>query len=94
MICPISAAMVGVCLTAISLLRVVIAVDKSSTLADDLLSVDAVLFLISTLTSYFALRIGSDLRLHRLERVADVTFILAMSLLTLTCIFITYAINL
>lgn len=93
MICPIAAAMVGVCLTAISLIRVVIAVDKTNTFADDLLAIDAVLFLTATLTSYFALRVSSEKRLHGLERIADTAFIAAMSLLTITCAFITYALN-
>ncbi|MFS2110764.1 hypothetical protein ACCC88_13815 [Sphingomonas sp. Sphisp140] len=91
MICPIAAAMVGVCLTAIGILRVVIAVRKANTLADDMLALDAVLFLIATLTSYFAIRHGPAKRLHELERVADVTFIAAMSLMTVAALVITYA---
>ena len=91
MICPIAAAMVGVCLTAIGILRVVIAVRKANPLADDMLALDAVLFLIATLTSYFAIRHGPAKRLHELERVADVTFIAAMSLMTVAALVITYA---
>lgn len=93
LICPISAAMVGVCLTGISLVRVIVAVNRSGSAADDLLAIDAVLFLIATLASYFALRIGSDTRLHRLERIADIAFIAAMLLMTICCVFITYEIN-
>lgn len=91
MICPIAAAMVGVCLTAIGILRVVIAMRKANTLADDMLALDSVLFLVATLTSYCALRKGPGKRLHQLERVADVTFISAMSLMTLVALVITYA---
>lgn len=91
MICPIAAAMVGVCLTAIGILRVVIAVRRANTLADDLLALDAVLFLIATLTSYFAIRTGPAKRLHELERVADVTFISAMSLMTAVALVLVYA---
>lgn len=91
MICPIAAAMVGVCLTAIGILRVVIAVRKANTLADDMLALDSVLFLIATLTSYFAIRHGPAKRLHELERTADVTFIVAMSLMTVAALVITYA---
>lgn len=90
LICPIAAAMVGVCLTGIGLLRVSIAVHGGSTVADDLLSIDAVLFLLATLTSYFALRVQSQGRLHGLERVADLAFIAAMLLLTTACFVITY----
>lgn len=91
MICPIAAAMVGVCLTAIGILRVVIAMRRANTFADDMLALDSVLFLIATLTSYFALRNGPGKRLHALERVADVTFISAMSLMTLVALVLTYA---
>lgn len=93
MICPISAAMVGVCLTGIGLLRVVISVSQTNNLADDLLSLNAVIFLIATLSSYFALRSSTHKRLHRLEMIADKAFIAAMALLTAICVFITYALN-
>lgn len=93
LICPIAAAMVGVCMTGIGLLRVAIAGTHAKTLADDLLSFDAVVFLIATLTSYFALRVVSMRRLHWLERIADVAFILAMTLLTIVCFVITYWLN-
>ncbi|WDS37990.1 hypothetical protein [Pseudoxanthomonas sp.] len=89
LICPISAAMVGVCLTGVGLLRVAVAVEHKSTLADDLLSLDAVIFLVATLVSYFALR--TQVRNHRLEQVADVAFITAMVLLTIACPLITYS---
>lgn len=93
LICPIAAAMVGVCMTGISLLRVVRVVHGRDTMADDLLSVDAVLFLLATLTSYFALRVQSQRRLHWLERIADSAFIVAMLLLTVACFVITYALS-
>jgi len=91
MICPIAAAMVGVCLTAIGITKVVIAVRRANTLADDMMALDSVLFLIATLTSYFALRTPPGVRLHRLERIADVTFISAMSLMTIIALVLTYA---
>lgn len=94
MICPIAAAMVGVCLTGISLLRVAISITSTSTLADDLLAFDAALFLAATLASYIALRVQSSERIHWLERIADATFMLAMILLTVACFLITYAITL
>jgi hypothetical protein len=93
LICPIAAAMVGVCLTGISLLRVATAMRRQGTIADDLLSLDALLFLSATLASYFALRVQSRKRLHWLERIADRAFIAAMLLLTLACFVITYALS-
>jgi hypothetical protein len=88
----VSAAMVGVCLTVIGILRVVITARRVDTLADDLLSADAVLFLVSCILSYWALRTRSRRRMHRVERVADYTFLFALLFMVVICGFITYAI--
>ena len=88
----VSAAMVGVCLTVIGLLRVVITLRKADTFADDLLAMDAVLFLLSCLSSYWALRTRGMRRMHRVERFADLVFILALLLMVAVCGFLTYAI--
>jgi hypothetical protein len=89
----VSSAMVGVCLTVIGLIRVVITLGKIDTLADDLLAADAFLFLVACLLSYWALRTRSLRRMHRMERIADAIFILAMILMTAVCAVITYAIS-
>lgn len=89
----VSSAMVGVCLTVIGLIRVVITLGKADTLADDLLAVDALLFLISCLLSYAALRSRSLGRMHRIERAADWVFIAAMIVMTGICGLITYAVT-
>lgn len=94
LICPIAAAMVGVCLTGIGILQVSISVARRSTFADDLLAIDALLFLTAMLSSYFALRLNSSQRLHRLEQCADASFIAGMLLMTLACFVITYAVRL
>jgi hypothetical protein len=89
----VSSAMVGVCLTVIGLIRVVITLGKIDTLADDLLAADAFLFLLACLLSYWALRTRSLRRMHRVERIADSIFILAMILMTAVCGVITYAVS-
>src|SRR5438094_1085313 len=89
----VSAAMVGVCLTVIGLIRVVITLGRADTLADDLLAGDALLFLISCLLSYWALRSRGLRRMHRLERIADGTFIIAMVGMVVICALITYTIS-
>lgn len=93
LICPIASAMVGVCMTGIGVLRVAFLVHGRQTIADDLLSIDALMFLLATLSSYFALRVQSHQRLHWLERIADGTFIIAMVLLTIACFVITYSLG-
>lgn len=85
--------MVGVCLTVIGLIRVVITLGKADTLADDFLAGDALLFLISCLLSYTALRSRSLRRMHRIERVADAIFIVAMIGMVVICALITYSIS-
>jgi Kef-type K+ transport system membrane component KefB len=89
----VSSAMVGVCLTVIGLIRVVITFGRADTLADDFLAVDALLFLISCLLSYWALRSRSVRRMHRLEKIADGIFILAMIGMVIICALITYTIS-
>jgi hypothetical protein len=89
----VSSAMVGVCLTVIGLVRVVITLGKADTVADDLLAADALLFLVSCFVSYAALRSRRAQRMHRLERVADSVFILAMVVMVAICAFLTYAIS-
>ena len=87
-----SAAMVGVCLTVIGLLRVVLTIRGGVTLADDMLALDAILFLASCILSYFALRTRSSRRMHRLERWADTIFITGLVLMVSVCAIIVYEI--
>jgi len=89
----VSSAMVGVCLTVIGLIRVVITLGRADTLADDLLAGDSLLFLISCLLSYWALRSRGLRRMHRLEKIADGIFIVAMIGMVIICAVITYSIS-
>jgi len=66
---------------------------KRRTLADDFLGADALLFLISSLLSYWALRFRGLRRMHRLERIADAIFIVAMIGMVVVCALITYTIS-
>lgn len=89
----VSSAMVGVCLTVIGLIRVVITLGSADTLADDFLAADALLFLVSCLLSYWALRSRGLRRMHRLEKIADGIFIIAMIGMVVVCALITYTIS-
>lgn len=84
----VSAALVGVCLTVMDLLRIRI----SSTFIDDVLTVDAFLFLVSCLLSYGAIRTRSRRKRRRWERVADALFVMALLLMTCITAFIAYEI--
>lgn len=89
----VSAAMVGVCLTVIGLLRLVISVREIKTFADDILAIDSLFFLVSCLLSYWALRTRIRCRMHKIERVADTIFIIGMLLMVIVCGIIAYAIE-
>ncbi|HEY6985205.1 MAG TPA: hypothetical protein VH375_03915 [Rhodanobacteraceae bacterium] len=85
-----SAALVGVCLTVIGLIRVVVATIDVDTMADNLLAVDALLFLASCLLAYWALRTRGNRRMFRVERAADAIFIAGLLLMTAVCSIIAY----
>ena len=86
-----SATMVGVCLTVIGLFKVILQLRSVNTWADDLLSIDAMLFLSACGLAYWALRTRSVKRRHLAERMADLIFLLALTLMTGICALITYA---
>lgn len=86
-----SAALVGVCLTVISIVRA-ITTDFIHHLVDDLLAVDAMVFLISCLLSYGALRSRGKSRAHWLETVADGVFITGLCVLVFASGMIVWAV--
>jgi hypothetical protein len=86
----VSAAMVGVCLTVIGLIRIVVATNFFITLADDFLAIDALLFLISCLFAYSALRSQNSTKMYGLERIADYIFIAALTFMVAACAIIAY----
>jgi len=87
-----SAALVGVCLTVISIVGRITEGALLHRMVDDLLAVDAMVFLTSCLLSYAALRTRGGSRMHRTERVADMVFIVGLSLLVLACAGIVWAV--
>lgn len=88
-----SAAMVGVCITVIGMLRVIIAIRRTDLIEDDMFAVNAVLYLITCLLSYWSLRTRSMRRLHRLERVSDALFLISLGLTTVNAGFLTWALS-
>jgi len=75
-----SATMIGVCMTVISVSQL-IPRHSVSRHVDEMLAFDGLLFLISTLLSYFSFRHPD--RAYRFERSADVIFLIAISLMVL-----------
>lgn len=88
-----SAVMLGVCITVIGILRVVISIRKADLIGDDLLAINAMVYLLSCLLSYWALRTRNVQRNHTLERISDAAFLIGLTLTTLNAAFLTWAIS-
>jgi len=88
-----SSVMVGVCLTVVGILRVVITLKSKDTLGDDLLTINAMVYMVSALLSYWGLRTRNRKRNHRLEYFADTTFIAGMIFTVVNTGFITWFIT-
>jgi heme/copper-type cytochrome/quinol oxidase subunit 3 len=86
-----SSVMVGVCLTVVGILRVVVTLRSEDVLGDDLLTINTMVYLLSALISYWALRTRSRKRNHRLEYLADGLFLLGMVFTVVNTAFITWA---
>ena len=89
----VSATMVGVCLTAVGLIRVVITMRGVESIIDTLVALDAVLFVVSGLLSYWALRSRKRGRLHHIEGIAERVFIAAMILMGVSCLALVFGIK-
>jgi hypothetical protein len=79
-ILPSSATMVGVCMTVISLSQL-IPKQAVSRHVDELLAFDSLLFLCSAMLSYVSIR--NPQVAERLERIADLIFLVAVSLMVI-----------
>lgn len=86
----VSAALVGVCLTVLGLLRIVRRLRPVGTIADEMLTLNALVFLGSCMMAYAALRVPSSARRKKLEHVADAVFLGGLGLMTLLCALIAY----
>lgn len=87
----ISAAMVGVCLTAIGILRLIATQTNVQTLGDEFLAADAVLFVTCCFLSFWSFKtIRAKLR-QRLRLLVDILFMIALVVMVGICAIIAYA---
>ncbi len=87
----ISAGMIGVCLTAIGILRLVTAQTQIETLGDELLAIDAVLYVLCCFLAFWSFKAAREAVRRRLRWVVDGLFMLALSIMVLVCAVIAYA---
>jgi hypothetical protein len=88
----ISAAMVGVCLTAIGLLRLIGVQTNAQTIGDDLLAIDAVVFVICCFLSFWSFKTKHPRYKWRLRWIVDGLFMFGLVLMVSVCAIIAYAI--
>jgi hypothetical protein len=81
----VSVAMVGVCLTGVSILGVEQDVSTFDTYVDDLLAIDSFVFLTAYLLSYWVVRVmtRSDRNVRRLGNIANAIFLVGMILMAI-----------
>lgn len=88
----VSSGMVGVCLTAIGLLRLIAAQTKAQTLGDDLLAVDAILFVVCAFLAFWSFKTKEPSIRRRLRFVVDTLFLSGLAGMGAICAVIAYAI--
>ncbi|MBK5189546.1 MAG: hypothetical protein JJD97_14985 [Gemmatimonadaceae bacterium] len=86
----VSAGMVGVCITVIGLFRIVARSQHVDSLADNLLSIDALVFLASCFLAYLAMRARAAPSRGRLERAADYIFLAGLTMVSVVGVLIAY----
>lgn len=86
----VSAGMVGVCITVIGLFRIVSRSAHVDSVADNLLSIDALVFLASCFSAYLALRARSTSQKRRFERAADYMFLAGLTMVSVVGVLIAY----
>jgi hypothetical protein len=75
----VSGTLAGLCITGVTLFHTVGRASLTQTIADDLLAVSALLFLLCTYAIFIALRTKREALAALLENVADSLFLLALS---------------
>jgi hypothetical protein len=81
----VSAAMIGVCLTAIGLVKIVSHATKLETLCDDLIVIDAMIFGFAALSGFMNLRRFVGHRTPISRRTMDWTFAIGLALMIVIC---------
>jgi nitrate reductase gamma subunit len=82
--------MLALCLTVIGLLKIYASLQRITTLADNLLAICLVAFLLATICSYLALRAISQKRIHLLTQIADWLFLSGLTCATAVALFIAF----
>ena len=85
-ILPTSATMIGVCMTVISIVKL-LHMGAAGTRIDQLLAIDSLTFLASAAFSYFSMRNGT---FARFERYADLSFMIGLLGMTVCALLLAF----
>ena len=83
--------MLVLCLTVIGLIKIYTRFEKITTLADNFLAFVALGYLVATVLSYLAIRSKRSARQMKLAQVADVLFLVSLTLTAAVALFMTFA---
>ncbi len=83
----VSVAMIGVCLTGVSILNVDQDINNVNTYVDNLLAIDAFVFLTAYLLSYWVVRVmtKNDRNVRKIGNIANVIFLIGMIFMAIVC---------
>jgi hypothetical protein len=76
---------IGMCLTLLGLIKVVEGVKNVTSIVDELLAIDAVGFLISSIATYYALKQAEGDSKRRAGKIGDMIFTLSLLVLAVIC---------
>ena len=85
-----SPTMLALCLTVIGLLKIYASLQRITTLADNLLAICLVAFLVATIFSYLALRAIPERRVRVMTRIADWLFLSGLTCATAVALFVAF----
>ena len=83
----VSVAMIGVCLTGVSILNVDQDINNVNTYVDDLLAIDAFVFLTAYLLSYWVVRTmtNNNRNVRKIGNIANIIFLIGMIFMAIVC---------
>lgn len=91
-ILPNSSMMIGVCMTVISIIKL-IGIHNGQHRIAELLAFNSLMFMLSALLSYFSMRENvSELKSQQMEKLADLIFMIGLLLMTSAGFFLAYEI--
>ena len=91
-ILPTSSSMVGICMASISILRLLELTSKVALFVDVPVAVDSLIFLVASVISYLSIR--SKKNTDKLEQIADVIFLIGLTVMVVNGFLLAYEVGL